>query len=661
MNKAFFKSKDNYKVCFLTNKINLQDIRQYFLQDSVLEPEEVINIELYKDPSRKKTKASDMKEFLKDVIEELHSYSVKYVVICNSDYFKVFTKEAKAEANLGYVLEIEGFNVLYAPDFSSIFYDPNKVIDKFKRASKALENHIQGTYKAPGSIQFNAAYPKTPEEIKDYLDRLKTFDKLTCDIETFSLRPHTAGIASIGFAVNQHEGIAFQVDPEPEIKNLAVRELLKDFFKSYQGTLIFHNIAFDATVLNYQLWMNDIANTQGCLEGISYLLKNFDDTKLIAYLATNSCAGNELGLKVLAQEFAGNYAQEEIDDVRKIELKVLLEYNVIDCLSTWFVYDKYYPLMQKDNQENIYKNLFKPATKDIVQMQLTGFPLDMNRVLEVEKILQADMDDAITPLAQNQHIKNFTTLLAQEWVDKKNKTLKKKKVTIEDAKVSFNPRSSLQLQKLLYQTLKLPVLDKTDSGAPSTDGDTIKALINHTDDDSIKEILVALNDFSAVDKILTAFIPAFKDAVYSPSTKWHYLIGSFNLGGTVSGRLSSSKPNLQQLPATGSKYAKIIKYCFRAPPGWLLCGLDFNALEDHISALLTKDKNKLKVYLEHFDGHSLRANSYFSDKMPDIQAELEEINKEGKVFKVTLDSGEVKYYNEYNPEFIQLRNSNALH
>ena len=92
-----------------------------------------------------------------------------------------------------------------------------------------------------------------------------------------------------------------------------------------------------------------------------------------------------------------------------------------------------------------------------------------------------------------------------------------------------------------------------------------------------------------------------------------------------------------------------------------MCGLDFNALEDHISALLTKDKNKLKVYLEHFDGHSLRANSYFSDKMPDIQTELEEINKEGKVFKVTLDSGEVKYYNEYNPEFIQLRNSNALH
>lgn len=92
-----------------------------------------------------------------------------------------------------------------------------------------------------------------------------------------------------------------------------------------------------------------------------------------------------------------------------------------------------------------------------------------------------------------------------------------------------------------------------------------------------------------------------------------------------------------------------------------MCGLDFNALEDHISALLTKDKNKLKVYTDGYDGHCLRAYAYLGEHMPDVTEELNEITKEGKVFKVTLDSGEVKYYNEYNPEFIQLRNSNALH
>ncbi len=53
------------------------------------------------------------------------------------------------------------------------------------------------------------------------------------------------------------------------------------------------------------------------------------------------------------------------------------------------------------------------------------------------------------------------------------------------------------------------------------------------------------------------------------------------------------------MPATGSKYAKIIKECFEAPPGWLFVGLDFASLEDRISAVTTKDPNKLKVYMGH--------------------------------------------------------------
>lgn len=57
--------------------------------------------------------------------------------------------------------------------------------------------------------------------------------------------------------------------------------------------------------------------------------------------------------------------------------------------------------------------------------------------------------------------------------------------------------------------------------------------------------------------------------------------------------------NLQNLPATGSRYAKIIKSCFKAPPGWVFSGLDFASLEDRISALLTKDPNKLAVYQGH--------------------------------------------------------------
>jgi DNA polymerase-1 len=122
---------------------------------------------------------------------------------------------------------------------------------------------------------------------------------------------------------------------------------------------------------------------------------------------------------------------------------------------------------------------------------------------------------------------------------------------------------------------------------------------------------------------------------------WNYLYGNFNLGGTVSGRLSSSDPNLQNLPAN-SKYAKLIKSAFQAPDGWLFAGLDFASLEDRISALTTKDPNKLTVYLEGFDGHSLRAQAYFTEKMPDI----ERAPLGAKCYKAMLGTKEI-YFHEH--------------
>lgn len=75
---------------------------------------------------------------------------------------------------------------------------------------------------------------------------------------------------------------------------------------------------------------------------------------------------------------------------------------------------------------------------------------------------------------------------------------------------------------------------------------------------------------------------------------------------------------MQNLPAN-SKYAKLIKSCFQAPPGWLFLGLDFASLEDRISAVTTQDPNKRKVYTDGYCGHSLRAHSYFPAAMPDIE------------------------------------------
>lgn len=102
--------------------------------------------------------------------------------------------------------------------------------------------------------------------------------------------------------------------------------------------------------------------------------------------------------------------------------------------------------------------------------------------------------------------------------------------------------------------------------------------------------------------------------------------------------MSSNNPNMQNLPSSntkfkGQEYSKLIKLMFRAPKGWVFVGLDFFSLEDKISALTTKDPNKLKVYTDGYDGHSLRAFFYFREKMPDIEDTVESINTIQKKYK----------------------------
>ena len=88
-------------------------------------------------------------------------------------------------------------------------------------------------------------------------------------------------------------------------------------------------------------------------------------------------------------------------------------------------------------------------------------------------------------------------------------------------------------------------------------------------------------------------------------------------------------------------------------------GLDFSSLEDRISALTTKDPNKLKVYLEGYDGHCLRTASYSAEQMPEITAARDEIAKPGQTYKVTYSDGTVEFFNENNPLLKELRNASS--
>jgi len=143
------------------------------------------------------------------------------------------------------------------------------------------------------------------------------------------------------------------------------------------------------------------------------------------------------------------------------------------------------------------------------------------------------------------------------------------------------------------------------------------------------KILIELADAS---KILGTFIKAFENYSINDGNGNYNLHGNFNLTGTKTGRMSSNSPNMQNLPS-GSAYGKLIKGCFTAPHGWVMCGADSASLEDRISALTTRDPNKLKVYTDGYDGHCLRAYSYFQHAMSDIIDTVTSINSIGSKYK----------------------------
>jgi len=604
-----------------------------------------------------KASATFIKSQMDIILPALDSVGTNILYCADAHYFKWLTKVGKAEPNLGYRLpcKIKGYEhleVILGVNHRSLFYNPANE-SKLLMSLDTLADVVNGTYQGIGTdIIKSAYYPANLADIKKTLQELHKYPELACDLETFSLDFDKAGIGTVTFCWGQHEGVAFACDYEPlqpgderiaagiygeRITNPYVRAELKKFFTEYQGTLKWHNAPYDLSIAIYELWMTDLLDTNGLLTGLEVLTERWHDTKIIAYLATNSAAGNHLSLKELAHPFAGNWANSEIKDILKIPLPELLEYNLLDGLSTNYVFDTFYPQMIADQQLDLYNEQMMPSQKTIIQIEMTGMPLNPASVKNAKLELQAIVKKHDNVLQSIPLIDAFNLRIRTEAMNTANAKLVVKQHPISyfaDPTTkhykAFNPASPIQVQKLLYEEMGLPILKRTKTKQPATGGKTLAKLVNHTTDPEYIAILESLVAMATARKILEAFIPAFEKALEKgDGVVW--LHGSFNMGGTKSGRLSSSGPNLQNIPAT-SVYGKLIKSCFEAPKGWIFCGADFNSLEDYISALTTRDPNKLKVYLDGYDGHCLRAFNYFPYELPGIVDNVSSINSIQKAF-----------------------------
>jgi DNA polymerase-1 len=213
-------AKPNYPVCFLVPRIHDIEIRQAYVQPFGLDPDDLLVMDLYQNPTNpKKTSAQDMRQYItEELMPVFEDFAVEYLVVTDAKYFKILTKTSNVDLSLGYVLasDFGPQKVIYIPNYQSIFYDPVKVKAKIAQGIEALKAHQAGTYTPPGNgIMQQAHFPKTDADIAAWLEKLLAMNcPLTIDIEAFGLKHYSAGIGSIAFAWSQHEGVAFAVDYE---------------------------------------------------------------------------------------------------------------------------------------------------------------------------------------------------------------------------------------------------------------------------------------------------------------------------------------------------------------------------------------------------------------------------------------------------------------
>jgi DNA polymerase-1 len=554
-----------------------------------------------------------------DFINQLIASSgagVTHLAIQDASLFKKLTGLKKVVGTAGYVFPSKygNYQVAYIPPSREITLD-KRVRDEAQASMDALTAHLEGRYVEPGSLREVLVHRGT--DFAEWLPILMGLPVISVDIETTGLKHHESDIRTIGFGISDRESVVFEFE--------TVRGSLREFFERYAGTIVMHKGAFDLTQLIHKLWMKSLSDTEGLVQGLFHLQAKTKCSLILSYVITNTCAGNELGLKPQVQSVYGNYG---IEETWKAPLEQIIPYNGTDCAATLWLYEKH--LSELGDLAHVYERL-NSYLREIVWMQLTGLPINQAVANKNAAILTDRRDELLAWIKAHPMVEQYMVLHRQAWADKKNSEWKKKRTTPDKCDEEFNPGSHIQLQRLLFNVMGLPILSLTKTKQPATDGDTLGALQNHAVTDDDKNLLKWLVELSQVDKLISSFVPHFVNAPEVDG--WHCLYGFYNIGGTQSGRLSSDSPNQQNLPSSGNDFAKYIKEMVEAPEGWWFVGADFSSLEDKIITLLSRDPNRIKVYTDGYDGHSLRAFYYFRTEMPDIVETVESINSIGKKYK----------------------------
>ena len=390
---------------------------------------------------------------------------------------------------------------------------------------------------------------------------------IAIDIETRDLKVNTT-INYIGcYSENAAGKELFKVFRLPQDL-----DSFKQFIKKAQtknNKFILHNGKFDAVRI---LWSY----------GIDIHIDH--DTMILAYLRSTvdelkDNRGKWLGLKYAAPRWLG-VDNWDVSTSKKTSTsdEDVIPYLRLDCKYT---YKLYYKLIEDFPKERVstYK-LIIHALNAYKYIELNGLCLDMKRLRETKA----------------------------NYAEVHSKTLQALHALIGNTEINFN--SSKQLQELLYDELKLPILRYTNKGAPSTG---VEALVALKGKHPVVDLLLKYRE---AEKARTFLDSWEEEAILHPDGHY-YLHSNFNLHGTVTGRTSSSDVNLQQIPRD-----KRLKSLFRSTvPGWEMVCMDYSQLELRFAGLVADVKAIKESYLRGEDLHYKMAATVTGKPIEEITKE----------------------------------------
>lgn len=428
---------------------------------------------------------------------------------------------------------------------------------------------------APAPVETDYHTILTQSELDDWLAHLKQAERFAFDTETTSLNYMEARIVGVSFAaepgkaayvplLHSYLGAPEQLDREQVLEQL--RPLLEDPDRPKIG----QNLKYD---------MNILANHGITLRGVA------DDTMLQSYVLNSVASRHDMG--TLAQRYlerettsfeaiAGKGAKQKRFD--EIEIETAAHYAAEDADITLQLHQTLRPRLQTDEAlERVYHDIEMPLVPVLAHMEYRGALVDAKRLATQSGELATRMK----------------TLEETAW---------------EQAGEEFNLGSTQQLQKIFYDKLGMPVLKKTPKGAPSTAEPVLQELAV---DYELPRVILEHRSLSKLKSTYTDRLPE----MINPGTGRIHT--SYHQAVTATGRLSSSDPNLQNIPIR-TEEGRRIRQAFIAPQGYRLVAADYSQIELRIMAHLSGDQGLLTAFANNEDIHRATASEVFGTPVDQI-------------------------------------------